>query len=894
MIDGIWLKILLWAWAVLLGAFVAMTGREYFVAPILRIVDKCKEMRWPAVLFNAAFCSVLISAAIRAGATKTNGVMNLPPQSMMMHHPAFVEFQSPGFAQPQMLASGAPLEQTISDEEIALGYSCVLETNDVAYSYAMPSNAQIVGNWHMRGTFGEWMPVSLGWGFPLGTNSYSVVSVFSDGKIRPRPRDVEHQISAVGVPMLFTQGLSKFWTYDCDDGSALLSWDNAFLNGDTNAPVNAQIRLCRNGDFTTRSNELLRVYSRVNPDDWDGDGIINAADLNPMSFDGDFFGPMNILPEGANSNAYCTVSVVATGPDALITFLGDGPSDYADPVFVAKSGETNEVVILIGKTYTISSEWPFDVVGASDPETEIWQMRSAEHQTHVRRPVTISSSEGNPFTMSVLPTNLGGTFVWNQPDCGCTLTGSGDTFSWNCPITCTCCGTYADGWYSYEGYLLSAVGCLCGCWSDGTGPEWTDAPGPLQPSVSATFSKNAVIFEDAYENLPGQWVGRRSTRTRLNIVANGGPDGAVLSIESTNLVKLVSISGPNLPLSPVNVPAETQVSYSIVYEGLEASDDADDIVVRALIQDNDAENAFTNECSMTSVRLELQAVYEAPENPCTNRHVYGVGEKVRFVHYPELLSVTFNATKGDLSDIFNYYDQFDGNIDEFDKHRIYVCPIAAGYTPDPTIYHADSSYTPDITLVEPTAVITPEATWDGCHDLGDSGQSTLVTTNYIGPMTVSFQGIMVAEIPCCDTNAPTGYFASTNFTGFMTHSADAGAGLAHRIQRRNRWTVDCAGGGLYRNWSAGELTWNIPIGWGRLPADGYDFKPLQEAEYEKCANSNTRALVIGRRSDLYTQKFQIDDNGTARIDKFGHWLSRSRHCRIMLDGKTVQWTHPLW
>ena len=47
MIDGIWLKILLWAWAILLGAFAAMTGRDYFVAPILRIVDKCKEMRWP-------------------------------------------------------------------------------------------------------------------------------------------------------------------------------------------------------------------------------------------------------------------------------------------------------------------------------------------------------------------------------------------------------------------------------------------------------------------------------------------------------------------------------------------------------------------------------------------------------------------------------------------------------------------------------------------------------------------------------------------------------------------------------------------------------------------------------------------------------------------------------
>ena len=137
--------------------------------------------------------------------------------------------------------------------------------------------------------------------------------------------------------------------------------------------------------------------------------------------------------------------------------------------------------------------------------------------------------------------------------------------------------------------------------------------------------------------------------------------------------------------------------------------------------------------------------------------------------------MTFSATKGDLDDMFHYYDQFGGNINESDKHRIYVCPIAASYMPNPTISYADLSYTPAIALVEPQAVITPEVSWEGCHDIGEVGQSILVTTNYIGPMSVSFQGIMVAEIPCCETNAPTGYFASTNFTGFMTHSAEAGA-----------------------------------------------------------------------------------------------------------------------
>ena len=80
--------------------------------------------------------------------------------------------------------------------------------------------------------------------------------------------------------------------------------------------MDAQIILSPNDDFTTRSNGVVTVCRRVNPDDWDDDGLENGTDPNPLFCDGDFFGPANILPEGANTNAYCTVSVVATGPGA--------------------------------------------------------------------------------------------------------------------------------------------------------------------------------------------------------------------------------------------------------------------------------------------------------------------------------------------------------------------------------------------------------------------------------------------------------------------------------------------------------------------------------------------------------------------------------------------------
>ena len=429
-----------------------------------------------------------------------------------------------------------------------------------------------------------------------------------------------------------------------------------------------------------------------------------------------------------------------------------------------------------------------------------------------------------------------------------------------------CCGTYADGWYSYEGYLLPAVGCLCGCWSDGT-PEWVEAPGPLQPSVSATFSKNAVIFEDAYENLPGQWVGRRSTRTRLNIVANGGPDGAVLSIESTNLVKLVSISGPNLPLLPVNVPAETQVSYSIVYEGLEASGDADDIVVRALIQDNDAENAFTNECSMTSVRLELQAVYEAPENPCTNRHVYGVGEKVNCVHVPVAALVEWSCDK--MAGYGNRFVETGGMTSPCDGE--FELAYFSELSPTMAVTCGDATYQTELTIVEPMAIFVPEArlSYQPLTLPGEAGGMEMDLWQYVLPLYVSFRGVDLSEASCTNAIPPTGYFANPSNVTYFVHSVEAGASRWNHVKTNNYWTIDSVHmGKKLPPWSEGALTWKIPIGW-RPALNGSDaswptgVEPIEDFRFG-------RGIILDSE-DVYHQVFGMTAAGTTSISKFG-WV----------------------
>ena len=335
------------------------------------------------------------------------------------------------------------------------------------------------------------------------------------------------------------------------------------------------------------------------------------------------------------------------------------------------------------------------------------------------------------------------------------------------------------------------------------------------------------------------------------------------------------------------------MTYAMNYVGLSASESADDIEVVATLTDNVTGESITNDCQATAVRLELAAVWEAPENPCTNRHVYGVGERVQFRSFPETVATSVQLTRIDTNELYHY----DNIIDT--EGKIYACPIYS-VTPDLTVVCGEAEYSPVMSIVEPSEVITRGVGWDTynapCLLPGLVGGVAMVITNYVGPMKVSFHGIMVSEIPCTHTNIPSGYFATTNYTGQWTHWCifDYGWGMATRIGMDNYWTVDHAGhSGTYDNWSAGRLVWDIPIGWVRMRFDGDDRHGVREEEHESYTNKATRALLIGGTQDAYQQIFSISEDGTASIEKHGHTMSRGRFCQIAIDGKTIQWTHGL-
>ena len=846
-------------------------------------------------------------------AQKTNNVppnMNSPLPQMMQGGGSLHLIPHP----PSLIPLSNPVQTT--NDDISRGWRIESVTTNAAVSYAMPTNATLVGNWHIHGaasSFGNNVVDFGDWAFPLGTNdaAFSSFWYFIDGRIRPTPRDAAHEICAVGVPMSAVPGQSRLWRLDGDDGSRVLTWENFFLGGDTNSPVNAQIVLSPNGDFITRSNDVETVCRRVNPDDWDDDGIHNERDANPTICDGDFYGVANALPTNANPDAYYWLDLSATGllGVATIRVTCDGPSDLGDHLIIAHTNQVCHIPLLAGATYAVESDLQIGYSAVSSEFAEI--VTNSESRLTVSLPLefslvriqTRSAGATVNYGAASSPIDVFPYILSCFGGC-CSCQVAGGTLEWSCSPTCTCGGANhcLEMTALWEGYTRLFLGyAACGCGEDAPDPTPTPSGEPQAASVSASFSKDAVIFEDAYENMPGEWVSRRSTATTLTICANGGTNGAVLSVSATNLSKLQKNSGPAFPSQSVSVPAGHSITYEMNYVGLSASGTADDIEVVATLTDNATGESITNDCHATSVRLELAAVWEAPENPCTNRHVYGVGEKVLFNVSPQLAAIALTTIKYDMQDTHDY-ELFDGAAtNDASMIRTYRCPISASYNPPIKVSYCDAEYSPLVALVEPEFIVTTGADRGvnavdvfneesrRCWPYGSVGTATLVTTNYIGPMTVSFRGIAVSEVPCQVEDIVTGCFTNGHR---RTHTFEAGAGRAHPIKDGNFWFVDAAHiGATLEDWSpSSELVWRIPIGWHRR-GESDEMFPVTQEDFERWYDATSRPLVLDA---VYSQRFSIDSDGVVKVEKFGHWTTRSRHCRVVLDGNTIQWSHPLW
>ena len=894
-------------------------------------------------------------------------------------------------------AAGNP---ALSSNDVVRGYRLETVRTNAADFSKRPTNARLVGTWHLTDAYRGRARAQLnGFRFPIGNHVVTSLWAHTWGKVRPQLRNASNEIVVVGAPMFARHDQSYLWTAATANGSVLLTWENFFLGnpyerkettdchgltrigdekptalntekfeerrhgeknatpclsnsvssvlGDSNPlvvhpPVNAQLELFPNGDFIARSNEVERIYRRVNPDDWDDDGIPNDEDAEPFApADEPQFGPHQTLPDGANTNAYCWVDLVVRRANAKVTFAGDGESDLADPAFIAEVDVTNRVTLLIGKTYRVTCPVPFEVAGkSSDDIEESWEEDGAALWLHwpvsiALKPAALNTEEteagrhgesskksacqtvapatlpyapclrssaisalgaaglsvfsesntpatsftllpsfqtfskpSKSFTMQVVPSGLGGAFTWTNVCCR--VSGSGYTFSITCGDGCSCGGCTATGYLEYEGYRLPAYGGFCGCSGSVDHPGGEEAPDerPPLPGASATFSKRVVFFEDEYENAPRELVPWRSTETELDCWAYGGTRGGHVRIELAGADGLVPYGGRPLPFEQDLEPGE-EVAFKTAYRAVRPSGGKDDIVVTATFTENETGWTESTVDKATAIRLEFDAVAEAPTNKNPGRRKLGVRERLNCFQYPSSPSVEWVTSGG-------------GSM--MDGGRQFQCPLRAAT--NPLIARCQGvEYVPSLHVVEPEGIevrnVTPVTYGVATNHAGGIGMRFEL---FLKPFDVSFSEIAVEEIPC-ERGERTGYFDRPEFVALQSHTTLNGAGRWMNVSEEdNGYGLDYAEidstiprvkpsgeftSELQYGWTDGSVLWPIPSGWGEKDRVKGD---LPEAEIQESVTS------------LMT----IQASGRSGVRKFRHQVTRDIDGTIFLDGVHVK------
>jgi len=774
------------------------------------------------------------------------------------------------------LTTASPLSVT----DVERGYRLESVTLNPDVSYAMPDGAAVVGTWYLTGAYEDVVRVGIreqglgisGWSFPLGAHLCDYLWAYTWGKVRPQLKNASNEIAAVGTPMSAIPQVSRFWTVSTTNGSRLLTWENFALGRieastnsyspfpDPSSLVSAQLELCRNGDFVARSNNVESVYRRVNPDDWDDDGIPNEEDDEPLVCGEESFGAHQVLPADSTTNFYYWVDLVVSQANARVIFEGDGDSNLADPSFIAKAGETNRVYLLIGKTYSISCAMPILCVNKEDEDVEVYPDDNGLHicwdislefvfepPLMMAGPMLAASSGGGGTRAKIRPERArGGAFSWTGTFC-CYHFATDGSPVFTCSGNCGCGGYCHTGniVYIYLGYSREFDGWSCSCepTSDDDVPTGDDDE-PDDPQsgaiVSAQFSKKVVLFEDTYTNAPVQIVQRSSTTTELTCYAYGGDYGGSYEFTADNLNKLEQVSGDPFPLTGTLAAGES-IEKKMVFKGAKHSGSENDIFVFGTLSENLSGGVHTGSASMTSVRV--RSLTASTRLPNRQRKCLGVGESSTIEWEPSDISCNVSGAGGAA-----------GNV--------YQAPSRSA-NQAVKVSCMDAEHTMMFQTFEPQDKVVVEVVGSGTSYPGTAGDIGAEFTLCVIPTNVSFESVQFAEIGMVSTD-PIGYF-STHHTNYLDHSLH-GANNWHGVNPGNMFYDEVALPPLEPPWGdGGSFTWPIPNAW-RIGTDDSTLKHFP-----------SRAK--------YNQRFELESDGTSRIEKMEQVLEGRTNTEFRINGE---------
>ena len=457
--------------------------------------------------------------------------------------------------------------------------------------------------------------------------------------------------------------------------------------------------------------------------------------------------------------------------------------------------------------------------------------------------------------------------------CGC-LSCMGFSIGFNCSAICTCHGEcHAVGGYAFENALFTVTGGVCRCGFDDPQPYGPSPHDPSDPpSIFISFSKPAVIFEDAYEDKPGVTVARRSTRVGLTIDVYGGPHGGAFLISDQKLSKLTKISGDVLLPYGLQLAANESFHATGVFEGVLPSDSENDVKVIGSFIEADTGAIIGNNSQLSVVRVELSPRVVAPKNHEPNRHSYGVCELVRHLQTPSTPVVTWNPTGG-------------GSNEMYAGSQHYRCPLDGCENPlraeIGTIH-----YTPLVDVQEPFGVEStaerPIVYSNAVHK-GEAGGIGMKLYLYITPLEVSFSEIAVEEVPSLTYEAE-GYFTNLYFNGAFAHTGGqwgAGAGRWADVDRNNQFgEYDEAAYNDKIPWLTpnGTPTTNAAYAW----TDGCVYIDNPFGWHVKGTGGNTPPYKVFGENIRDT--IMLDEHGRVGVWKLNNWVIRTTNDVVSLFG----------
>ena len=483
------------------------------------------------------------------------------------------------------------------------------------------------------------------------------------------------------------------------------------------------------------------------------------------------------------------------------------------------------------------------------------------------------------YRVDVTPFDPGGTFSWETRSggssggmplrgsgCDCVLYAGRDV-SFSCSASCTCTGScVARGTYDFECASFPLTGGECRCGFDDPLPS--DPPPPDQPSFSVWFSDAAVIFEDTYQDKPGIWKPKRSTRVLVSVSATGGTYGGSFTLATENLDKLTPVAcGPMVfPSSMDIVPYGTYCAFFLC-EGATESGSAGDVRMSGTFVENVTGESFSSSNRLTVVRVEFKPIVTAPDNDRPYRHAFGVCEYVEHLQYPSAPAVSWNPVTG--SEVV------------YAGSPHYKCPLWGVDNPLRAEI-GNVRYAPKIQVVEPRVVSSEAIGYDVYPNVnkGEAGGIGMRLYLYANPQNVSFSQIMIEEVPCANCEVE-GYFENPYFNVISGHTRIAGAGIWADVDFNNKiGDYDIAAyldkipwltpdGNETTNavcaWTEGRVYIDNPFGWNVLGTTN-GTPPYKEFGHD------------------IRDTIRLDSQGRVGVFKLDNWVERKTNDVVNLHG----------